>query len=104
MSRANDVVDEAEVKRRSQCRARPDNTFASELAMKNKWENRESRGETEIPKNRNVGVFLFEMTQMPGVFEQDGGTERDAGEQIERKYFGEPEQQYHQKKRESEDR
>jgi hypothetical protein len=32
------------------------------------------------------------MTQMPGVFEQDGRTERDAGEQIERKYFGEAEQ------------
>ena len=32
------------------------------------------------------------MGEMPGVFEQDGGTERDAGEQIERKYFGEAEQ------------
>ena len=60
--------------------------------MRNKWENRENRGETEIPKNWNACVFLFEMGEMPGVFEQDGGTEPDAGEQIERKYFGEAEQ------------
>ena len=92
MHRADNVVNEIEMKRRCQSRARPDGTLASELATKNKWENCENGGETEIPKNWNAGVFLFEMGEMPGVFEQDGGTERDAGEQIERKYFGEAEQ------------
>src|SRR5438093_13261919 len=85
MRRVNDIVNEIEMKRRSQCRARPNRTLASELAMKNKWENCENGGEPEIPKNRNAGVFFFEMSKVPGVFEQDGGTEREAGEQIERR-------------------
>ena len=89
MRRANNVVNEKDMQRRSQCRARPDSALASELAMKNKWENCENRGESEIPKNWNAGVFLFEMSKVPGVFEQDSGTERNGGEQIERKYFGE---------------
>ena len=57
--------------------------------MKNKWENGENGGERQVPKNRNAGMFLFEMSKVPGVLEQDGGTERDTGEQVERKYFGE---------------
>src|SRR5438045_5861458 len=73
MGRANNVVNEVKVQRRGQGRACPDSAFASELAMKNKWEDRENRREAEIPKNWNAGVFLLEMTQMPGVFEQDGG-------------------------------
>ena len=88
MRRANNVVSEKEMKRRSQCRAHPNSALASELAMKNKWENCENRGEPEIPKNWNTGLFLFEMSEVPGVLEKDGGTERDAGKQIERKYFG----------------
>src|SRR5882724_2555887 len=103
MRRANNVVNEIEMKRRCQCRARPNGALAGELAMKNKWENCENGGEPEIPKNRNAGAFLFEITQVPGVLEQEGGTERDTSKQVEGKYFGEAQQQRHQKKREPED-
>src|SRR5207249_8885519 len=104
MRRANNVVNEIEMKRRCQCRTPPNSALASELAMKNKWENCENRAEPEVPKNRNAGLFFFEMSKVPGVFEQDAGSERDAGEQIERKYFGKTQQHRHQEKRNPEDR
>src|SRR5438105_10558362 len=37
MRGANDIVNEEEMKRRSQRRARPNRALASKLAMKNKW-------------------------------------------------------------------
>jgi hypothetical protein len=59
MGRADNVVDEIEMKRRCQSRARPKGTLASELAMKNKWKNCEDGSETEIPKNWNAGVSFL---------------------------------------------
>ena len=67
------------MQRRSQRRACPHRALASELPMKNKWENGENRCEPEIPKKWKVRLFLLETSEMPDVLEQNGGPECNTG-------------------------
>src|SRR4030095_13509669 len=94
MRSPNDIVNEKEMKWRCQRCGRPNRALTYELPLKNEWKNGEDSSEAEVQKKRKTSLFTFDMSEMPGVLEQDGGAKRNTREQIERKDLRQTEQQH----------